>query len=40
MLSRRPASQMPPLGTVLRDLQTLDALTQWVALDSKRAASR
>ncbi len=38
MLSRRPASQMPPLGTVLRDQQALDALTQWVALDLKRTA--
>lgn len=28
--SRRPASQMPPLGTVLADRQAIDLLTSWV----------
>ena len=28
--SRRPASQMPPLGTVLVDRQAVDLLTSWV----------
>jgi cytochrome c553 len=30
MRSRSPSSQMPPLGTVLRDQEAIDALTQWV----------
>jgi hypothetical protein len=33
MRSRRPASQMPPLGTVVRDQQALDAIAAWVAAD-------
>ncbi len=28
--SRRPSSQMPPLGTVLVDRQAVDLLTSWV----------
>lgn len=36
MRSRRPSSQMPPLGTVLRDDDALEALTQWIASNSSR----
>jgi hypothetical protein len=37
MRSRRPSSQMPPLGTVLRDEAAIDAITKWIATDlSKR----
>lgn len=28
--SRRPSSQMPPLGTVVRDRAAVDLLTAWV----------
>ena len=31
MRSRSPSSQMPPLGTVLRDQQAIDAISQWIA---------
>ena len=31
--SRRPSSQMPPLGTVLVDRQAVDLLTSWVQSD-------
>jgi cytochrome c553 len=37
MRSRQPSSQMPPLGTVLRDQKAIDAITAWVA--SRRRAS-
>ena len=30
MRSRSPSSQMPPLGTVIRDQQALDAITGWI----------
>ena len=30
MRSRSPSSQMPPLGTVLRDQAAIDALAQWI----------
>ena len=30
MSSRRPSSQMPPLGTVLRDEEAIGALTRWI----------
>jgi len=30
MRSRRPSSQMPPLGTVIRDQEALDLLTRWI----------
>ena len=30
MSSRRPSSQMPPLGTVLQDRQAIDAIRRWV----------
>jgi mono/diheme cytochrome c family protein len=33
MRSRSPSSQMPPLGTVLRDQAAVDALRQWVSGD-------
>jgi hypothetical protein len=31
MGSRRPSSQMPPLGTVVRDQQAVDAIAAWIA---------
>jgi hypothetical protein len=31
MRSRAPSSQMPPLGTVLRDQQAVDAIGAWIA---------
>ena len=31
MRSRSPSSQMPPLGTVVRDHQAIDMLTRWIA---------
>jgi mono/diheme cytochrome c family protein len=34
MRSRRPSSQMPPLGTVLRDDKAIAAVEQWIATDS------
>lgn len=41
MRSRRPSSQMPPLGTVLRDDKAIDAVTKWIAEDlARRAPSR
>jgi mono/diheme cytochrome c family protein len=36
MRSRAPSSQMPPLGTVLRDQQAVDAIGKWIALDAGR----
>jgi cytochrome c553 len=33
MRSRSPSSQMPPLGTVLRDERAVDALSQWIRGD-------
>jgi cytochrome c553 len=30
MSSRRPSSQMPPLGTVLQDREAIDRLRQWI----------
>jgi len=30
MRSRSPSSQMPPLGTVVRDHQAIDVLTRWI----------
>jgi cytochrome c553 len=42
MGSRRPSAQMPPLGTVLRDQEALDALEAWIRTDlaPERVASR
>jgi mono/diheme cytochrome c family protein len=31
MRSRRPSSQMPPLGTTRRDDEAVDAITRWIA---------
>jgi mono/diheme cytochrome c family protein len=36
MRSRSPSSQMPPLGTVLRDGEALERLTKWISLDLAR----
>lgn len=33
MRSRSPSSQMPPLGTVLRDQKAVDALSDWISGD-------
>ena len=33
MRSRSPSSQMPPLGTVLRDTQAVDRIAAWVGTD-------
>jgi hypothetical protein len=30
MRSRSPSSQMPPLGTVVRDQRAVDAITRWI----------
>ena len=36
MRSRRPSSQMPPLGTVVRDQQAVDAIAAWIARTWRR----
>jgi cytochrome c553 len=37
MKSRRPSSQMPPLGTVIHDREAVDLVTEWIAgLDDER----
>lgn len=38
MRSRNPSSQMPPLGTVLRDETAVDALARWISGDLARLA--
>jgi hypothetical protein len=35
MKSRRPSSQMPPLGTVVPDRDAIEALTIWIKEDLK-----
>jgi mono/diheme cytochrome c family protein len=40
MNSRRPLSQMPPLGTVLPDQQALDLLRRWITEDLRAASGR
>jgi hypothetical protein len=40
MRSRSPSSQMPPLGTVLRDGEALQRLTEWVSRDLARQSHR
>jgi len=42
MRSRRPSSQMPPLGTVVRDQEAVDAIVAWIQADltPARTASR
>lgn len=37
MRSRSPSSQMPPLGTVVRDQQAVDAIAQWIKVDLARS---
>jgi mono/diheme cytochrome c family protein/cytochrome c553 len=37
MRSRSPSSQMPPLGTLLRDAEALDRLTAWATMVATRA---
>jgi hypothetical protein len=39
MRSRRPSSQMPPLGTVLGDSQALEALARWIDEDLAHQAT-
>jgi hypothetical protein len=36
MRSRRPSSQMPPLGSVVKDQAAIDAITRWIELDLAR----
>lgn len=36
MRSRRPSSQMPPIGTVVRDQAAIDAIASWIAADPWR----
>ena len=38
--SRSPSSQMPPLGTVLRDTEAVQAVTDWISRDLPAAAQR
>jgi hypothetical protein len=38
--SRSPSSQMPPLGTVMRDNEAVQAVSEWITLDLKQAAQR
>lgn len=40
MKSRRPSSQMPPLGTNLRDKEAIAAISKWVARDSTLTSTR
>jgi hypothetical protein len=40
MRSRRPSSQMPPLGTVIRDQQPVDVITAWIQRLAASGASR
>jgi len=36
MRSRRPSSQMPPLGTAVRDDKAIAAIEKWIAMDLRR----
>ena len=36
MRSRRPSSQMPPLGTAVRDDAAIEAVTKWITTDLAR----
>jgi cytochrome c553 len=40
MGTRRPSSQMPPLGTVLRDAAALERITEWISGDLARQSRR
>ena len=33
MRSRRPSSQMPPLGTVIADREAIEAIGAWIGSD-------
>jgi len=37
MRSRSPSSQMPPLGTVVRDQTAVDAIASWISIDLMRS---
>lgn len=37
--SRRPSSQMPPIGTVVQDTKAIDLLTTWVQSNPEECAS-
>lgn len=37
MRSRSPSSQMPPLGSVVRDQAAVDVITRWIAVDLIKA---
>ncbi|HEY6360853.1 MAG TPA: hypothetical protein VIX63_07090 [Vicinamibacterales bacterium] len=37
MRSRRPSSQMPPVGTVVPDREAIDAIARWIATDLQRS---
>jgi hypothetical protein len=37
MRSRRPSSQMPPLGTVLQDQEAIDTIGRWISDVTRRA---
>lgn len=37
MRSRSPSSQMPPLGTVVRDQKAVDAIAEWIKVDLARS---
>lgn len=37
MKSRFPASQMPPLGTVVRDREALEAVARWIAMQREQS---
>ena len=40
MRSRRPSSQMPPLGTVVRDQAATDAIARWIEADLAARVAR
>ena len=37
MRSRSPSTQMPPLGTVVRDRQAVEAIRKWIAIELARS---
>jgi hypothetical protein len=40
MRSRSPSSQMPPLGTVVRDAAAIQQITEWISRDLARRSHR
>jgi hypothetical protein len=40
MRSRRPSSQMPPLGTAVHDQKAIDAIGTWIASRAAGLKSR